>query len=360
MELTIKTTKLQEMLSKAVKGASNNKLIPLTSLIAISLDNGELTLTTTDATNYLYVKELVEGDDFYAVVNVDTFAKLIARMTCESVTLSLTDSYMNVIGNGSYKIDIPLDEDGSLISYPDPAKLVSRANCIGTIKTPVIKSILGSLKQSLMTNAVGSNFPWYASYYAGDQVIATDTFKISALNEQLFTEPKLISAEQMNLLDVVTSDEIVVYSDCEKMLYVSPHCELYAIEPSDIEEFSVDAITALISQPFASMCKLSKTALIRLLDRISLFVGEYDNGEVEFTFTSDSLEVSSKMSTGSEGIPYIECQNFKPFVCSVNVTMIASQIKAQSCDVIELWFGDENSIKMVTEDTTCVVALLTD
>lgn len=61
MKLQIKTTKLQEMLARAIKGASNNKLIPLTSLIAISLKDGELTLITTDATNYLYVRDDAEG-----------------------------------------------------------------------------------------------------------------------------------------------------------------------------------------------------------------------------------------------------------------------------------------------------------
>ena len=90
MKLQIKTTKLQEMLSKAIKGASNNKLIPLTGLIAIQLKDNKLTLTTTDATNYLYIQDdNIEGDDFYAVVQVDTFAKLVARMTCETITIDL-------------------------------------------------------------------------------------------------------------------------------------------------------------------------------------------------------------------------------------------------------------------------------
>ena len=59
MNLTIKTTELQEMVSKASKCVSNNKLIPITSLMNIKVCNHKLTLTTTDAINYFYVSKLV-------------------------------------------------------------------------------------------------------------------------------------------------------------------------------------------------------------------------------------------------------------------------------------------------------------
>jgi DNA polymerase III sliding clamp (beta) subunit (PCNA family) len=363
MKLQIKTTKLQEMLSKAIRGASNNKLIALTGLIAIQLKDDELVLTTTDATNYLYVKDTNTGnwvadeDTFYAVVQVTTFSKLVARMTCESIVLEINDSYLSVVGNGTYKIDIPLDEDGNPIKYPNPAEMVSKNNEIGRLSNVTIKNIINSLKQALMTT---SEYPCYTCYYAGDFVIATDTFKISSLRKQLFTEPKLISTEQMNLLDVMGSDEIIVYSDGSKMLFDSHNCTVYAVEPIYIEEFSVDAIESLITQRFNSMCKLPKDAILRLLDRISLFVGEKDNGEVFLTFTPDGLMVTSKKSTGTEMIPYIEHMNLVDFACSVNVNMLTAQIKAQSGDAIELWFGDDRSIKIVDGDNTAIIALFNE
>ena len=88
MKMTITTSTMQNLVSKAMKGASNNKMIPLTGLMAIQLKDHLLTLITTDATNYLYVREdKVEGDDFYVVTQAEMFSKLIARLTCEKVSL---------------------------------------------------------------------------------------------------------------------------------------------------------------------------------------------------------------------------------------------------------------------------------
>ena len=90
MSVSISTVKLQEAVSKAIKGVGNNKLIPLTSLMCVEVINSEMTLITTDATNYLYVKENVNSDDFYAVIDANTFAKLISKMTCENVVLNIS------------------------------------------------------------------------------------------------------------------------------------------------------------------------------------------------------------------------------------------------------------------------------
>ena len=51
MNLTIKTTELQDMVSKASNCVSNNKLIPITSLMNIKVCNHKLILTTNPNKN---------------------------------------------------------------------------------------------------------------------------------------------------------------------------------------------------------------------------------------------------------------------------------------------------------------------
>ena len=101
MLLTMNVELLQSMVAKAVKGASCNKMIPLTSLMAIQCKENKLTLITTDATNYLYVTEdKIDAEDFYVVVPVEQFSKLISKMTCTSVVLEVADGVLDIMGNG--------------------------------------------------------------------------------------------------------------------------------------------------------------------------------------------------------------------------------------------------------------------
>lgn len=359
MQLKIKTEKLKDMVSRAIKGASNNKLIPITSLMAVELRSNILTLTTTDATNYLYIKEeKVEGDDFYVVVPVEVFSKLVARMTCENVTLTLAEK-MNVLevkGNGNYNIELPMDEEGNPIKYPDPLDSIELDSSKATeIHLSTVQAILNSVKPSLANTL---EIPCYTGYYIGDRVVGTDTYKIASLNVKIADEAMLVSQETMNLLDVMTSEKIWMQIVDDVIVFTTPDCAVYATKMEGINDYSIGAISGLIAADFDSMCKLPKATILQVLDRLSLFVGTYDKNGINLTFTSDGLQISSKSSSGVEIIPYSESQNFKDFTCMIDIESLIAQIKAQVTDVIMLYYGKDNSIKMVDGNLTQILALM--
>lgn len=360
MKLTIKTSKLQEMLTRAMKGSSNNKLIPLTGLMAIQLKNNELTIITSDATNYLYIKEQkVAGEDFYVVVQTDTIAKLIAKTTSENVTLELMESRLQISGNGKYSIELPLDENGSLIKYPDPAKEYEKIASTEAkeINLTTVRAILTTAKAALATTL---EVPCYTGYYVGDNVIATDTYKICGMDMKLVDTPKLISPEMMDLLNVMKEEKIKLYVYDNKLVFSSTDCVVYGSTLDGVEDYAVDAINGLLTETFDSMCKLSKDALLQLLDRLSLFVGNYDKNGIYLTFTPNGMMVSSKQSNGTEILEYKESKNFTDYTCCIDIEMLHTQVKAQTTDVIELWYGKDNAIKMVDGNVTQIVALLED
>ena len=359
MKLVMNTVKLQDMVARAVRGASNNKLIPITSLMAIQLnENHILTLTTTDATNYLYIDEYkVEGDEFYAVVPVDVFSKLIARMTSENVTLIVHPEIkiLEVKGNGNYKIELPLDENGQLIKYPNPYK--SDENFGNKLNLSTVKVILDTLKSALATTLEN---PCYTGYYVGDSVIATDTYKIANMDISLFDTPVLISSELMNLFSVITEENISVSINGDVIQFFTDNCRVYGRTMEGIEDFAVEPIMSLVNTDMDSECSLNKTHLLQVLDRLSLFVGPYDKNAVRFTFTREGLEVSSKASSSVEVIPYISSKDFNEFTCMIDVQMITQEVKAIQADVIDMYYGEDNAVIMKDGNITIVVALLED
>lgn len=362
MQLKIKTDILKEMISKAIKGAGNNKLIPLTGLMELRAENNTLTITTTDAVNYLYVVQSVDiEDEFSVVLGVEKFSKLISKMTCDSVTLIFHSDMqiLEVKGNGTYKIELPLDESGQLISYPNPLPELSD-DADSTINVSTIQSILNTIKPSLATTL---ELPCYTGYYAGDAVIATDTVRIASMNVKLFDADYLIYPESMNLLALMSGEHIDVHKiesdDANTILiYKTSDCIVYSPVMNGIEDYSVDAITGLINTDFNHSCVLDKTALLQVLDRLSIFVGAYDKNAISLVFTADGIQLSSKESTGIELIPYIESNNFEAYECIIDIELFMQEIKAIVSDRIELYYGLPNAIKMVDGDITIIVALL--
>lgn len=357
MKLTMNTKKLQEMVSRSVKGVGNNKLIPLTSLMALEVKDGTLTLITTDATNYLYiVEDKVSSEDFYVVIDADKFSKLISKLTCENVTLEIKSNYLNVTGNGNYKIEIPLDENGEFIKYPDPVnelELVSGE----TVNRSTIQVILDSIKPALATTFEN---PCYTGYYIGNQVVATDTYKIASMNIELFKEAKLVSPELLDLLAVMSNEKINFYLVDDGIVFSTQDCIVYGKFMEGIEDYAIDAIMGLVDTEFSSSCSVPKNELLQLLDRLSLFVGPYDKGAVHLTFTQNGLQVSSKSADSIEIIDYVTSEGFTDFTCAIDISMLTQEIKAIQNDVIELYYGEDNAIKMVDGNITIVVALLED
>lgn len=359
MKLQMNTEKLKDMVSRAIKGAGNNKLIPITSLLAIEAKNDKLTLITTDATNYLYIVEnKVVADDFYVVVDANLFSRLVSKLTCDNVILEIDNNILKVNGNGNYKIELPLDENGDLIKYPDPvAKLDLSTAKVKVINRSTVQVILDTLKSAL---AVTIENPCYTGYYVGQNVVATDTYKIASMAIPMLDEPKLISPEFMDLLSVMTTEKIELYVINGDIVCSAPDCVVCGKFMEGLEDYAIDAIMELVNTSFSSVCSIPKSTLLQLLDRLSLFVGPYDKNAIQLTFTQDGLQVSSKTANSVELIKYVASDKFKDFTCSIDIQMFVNEIKAIQNDIVELYYGEDNAIKMTDGNITIIVALLED
>ena len=331
-------------------------MIPITGLMSIELNDHKLTLAATDAINYLFViEDKVDGEDFSVVVQAETFSKLISRMTSENTSLELVGEELRVTGNGEYKIELPLDEEGELIKFPRPLDSVNisdvEPDCLLNLST--VRKLLMVNKPALATSL---DVPCYTGYYVGDEVISTDTYKICGTDIKLFDAPSLISPEMMDLLDVMTNETIHVFIDGNTIVCETPDCIVYGKELEGKDNYQVDAISGLLELEFPSECSVSKDALLQALDRLSLFVGPYDKNGIYMTFTRDGLSLSSKKSSGTEVIPYKTSKDFKDFTCCINIEMLQSQVKAHVLDELTMCYGLDNALKIVDGNVTQIIA----
>lgn len=359
--LKVKTKTLQEMTQKAMKGASNNKILPLTSMLAIQLKDNILTLTTTDFSNYLEITQYkVEGEDFYVVVQADIFSKLIGKLTTEDVTLAVDNNVLTVKSNGTYKIELPVDEDGSLVRFPEYRNMMGvGVNSLGyKLKLNTLKSILNTNKASV---AQELTVPALTGYYIdANGVLTSDSFvachnKVIGLNETF-----MLPYQVVELFNVLEAEDVSINIGTTDVIISTPQATIYGKLLLEKENFPVDAINSYLQTSFNSSCKLPKDALLSILDRLCLFVDTYDKNEVYLTFTTDGIIVESKKGTGNELIKYQESHNFSSFTCCVDIEILKTQIQAQQTEVIELFYGNETAIKMASGAVVQIVSLSED
>ena len=360
--LKLKTTKIQEMVSKAFKGVGNDRNKPVTELILLQVKDNTFTMITTDYDNYMYVSEPLESEEFYAVVQANQFVKLISRLTSEEVSLAVTDNCLIIYGNGKYRIPLEIDGGtGKVVEYPNPLdnlEITPEKDKIGEISVQDISTILRALKPSL---AVTVEIPQYIHYYFGDTVLATDTNVASCYGKKLVSTPILVSSAVMDMLNVYTGDApLTIYKIGNKLVFWGDSFILYGYAMPGVDEFDVSAVNEYLESAYPSMCQIPKQEILQALDRLSLFVSDFDEDTIGIDFTKEGLIVSSKQSDSVETIPYLKQDNMVDTTCSVYLFMLVSQIKAQTGDAVDLYFGQEKSIKIVDSacNITSVVCLI--
>lgn len=364
MNLKIKTTELQGMISKANECVSNNKLIPITSLISIRVENKKLILATTDYTNYLYVTStsLVECEDFEVSVFADTLAKLIQKMTSEYTEFIINEgeNILTIKGNGTYKMELPLDETGKPIKFP---KKIDRNSFIldnpdFDVKISTIRSLINVNKSAMATDM---NLPVLVNYYCGEQVITSNrkTCCWNPVNE--FKTPMLISPRLMELLSVMSGEKISIYfvSDTE-VVFTTDSDLIYAPISEGIETFPIVPLSNLINSEFNSMVTLPRKEILDVIDRLSLFVSSYDKKAINLVFSDEGLLLSSKKSSGSELVKCKGGNNIVPFSCAINIEFFQAHLSSQDSELVDVYYGSPTAIKLVSGDIINVIGLFNE
>ncbi len=353
--LQTETKTLQEMVDKSIHCVSNNKLIPLTSLISLSVKDKTFTLITTDATNYFYVSApgLCPVDDFEFSVFADTFVRLIQKMTSEKVTLSLDGNILIIEGNGTYKMELPLNEQGQPIKFPK--KLNDEGKEICSVAVQSFKNIVNTHKASV---AIDMQVPVLTNYFFGDDCVITSNKKVICYKEEEILPDYLLSPITLDMITSLGDVDVHVFETEDALLFKTDIDTIYSPKVQGVETFPVDKIKALITQQFDSRFSVSRKAILDVLDRLSLFVSAYDKKAIDLTFNEEGIFFSSAKSNGAELVKFSTCDNFKPFTCTLNIELLQDALSSQTEDFIDVYFGCPVGIKIESGGITQIVAFI--
>lgn len=344
MKIEIITKDLQEMMSKAIKGASNNKLLPITSLITLKKKEDKIKLITTDGSNRLEVfrQSISTGDDqFYAVVKADTLYKLVAGITTEKIKLKINENFLEIKGNGTYKIEIPIDEDGKAIIFPTPT---------GDFNTDKLLVNLQGLKVFAPINRAvlprDGNNVIYTNYYLGDEIITTDSYRACVSPARVFDNPKLLSPELVQLLLLNEDDNLYMQEGNGKLKFTGKEIIIYGEESKGITEFPKDSLKEMLPASPTGAFTLNRQLLIGALDRLTPFISQYASNAIRLEFTKEALNIASTDENGIEVITPNEIKMEEEYKCGVNVVLFKTMLAGLPAEAVTIEY---------TKDGKCMV-----
>ena len=360
MQFKIPTDKFKEMIAKAQKGSSQNRMVPITGLMELKVEDSVLTITTTDAANTLQIIEKgVDGQDGSIVVQVEIISKLIPKLTTPMTEVTLkgegTSSELIIKANGSYNIEIPMDEEGEFIHFPKPVALEEFEEF--EIDNEQLKEIYSINKSAL---SLTMEQPFLTGYYIGETAISTDTFKVCSTNINLIDKDILIPPECMELLNIVEEKNIKLKYDGRSMYFETPNLKLYSTELEEKDNYPIEAVNQFVDTEFNDSCTVSREEILKTLDRMMLFVSPYDKNAMSMIFGNDSVVFKSKQSNGKEVVKFKEKVENDDYICSIDIELLTSQIAAHQEPEIDIWYGHETALKIKAGKTVQVLALLGD
>ena len=359
MKLTILTKTLQTMVTKVSKGAGNNKLLPITSMLDINVKDKLLTLTTTDMNNYVSVQESgINCEDFNIVILIDTFSKIVSKMTTDTITLELTENSLKVVGNGTYNIPFCLDEEGELVKFPKYS--FPETFETSQIKYSDIKSIMDNNGDCVSTDMTT---PALTGYYFGTNTITTDAVAICITRKELFKSPILISTRVVDLLNLFTVEDINVKIANDKIIFYTNDVTVYATLMTEIEDYPVEGIETYIDASFKYNCKVDKVGLLGVLERMSIFTNNiYDNNTVNIVFNDKGMLMTNKDSTATELLKYnsVNADSNISYTCNINIDIFKNMVASCSTDSITIYFAHETNTCIKLEDNNIIKIIALD
>ena len=199
MKAVFKTEELKNILEVVSKGMGNGVILPITEYIELLFIEDTLFATSTDLTSWVTYKKEIEigfetGEEGKSViVDGKKLTQLITKTTVPEVELKFEEDYLEVKGNGEYKIPI-LQE-----VFPDYT--FDKVGEAYTVDIGILKNAVEMNKAAVARDMI---MPCLSGYHLSDKLITTDSIKMT-INDINFIEDEILLPKEVAELLAILS-----------------------------------------------------------------------------------------------------------------------------------------------------------
>lgn len=340
----IETPILQEMVSKLSK-CGGNRLLEITNYYELVVDERGLVINATDGNNFITViNETTKGEALKTIVKADHFSKLVTKTTSPQMIFTLKENYLEVVGNGKYKLEIIEGEQ-----YPS---YEFKAEQEFEIDLEVLKAAINVNKYSVSQNISDGVLTGYL--IADNKMITADGIRVCVTPLPMEGVNLLLSQEFVSLIGALTESKAKLNISADgKMQVVTKNAIIFGSEMEGKNQYP--DVMPLTEIQFPSKCSLSKLSILAILERLNLFVNPFEKNETILMFEENCLKIVTL--TGSyETVAYVGTTGFEPYKCSINGMFFKDLVSAVKTEVFNLHFGEEVLIRVDTAESIQLLA----
>lgn len=362
--MLIKTEELRKLVNKNYECCGLNNQIPITELFGLKItkvgNDTYLKICSTDTINYEYNSILVNTNETFDIcVNATIFTQLINKFTTQTIEITLETNYLKVIGNGEYKLEIALLDNG-LIQTFEEKYFNNNLNKVIELDINKIKLIKNYCESSLSKQENEIDLNGY--FVDNDFTISTNRQIMTLINTNLNVNKLVLRRKFIDLLSNLEEEKVLLYysNENEDIMIKGDNTFIYSSINSKSENYPVEQIKSLIdTSTFKAKYKINKSQLLNILDRINVVVTKYDSNIIELLFSGNSIFVSSMKETGSEVIELEDNSIPEDFLfsCKINSEWLQSQLITFENETIDLFVGNEVCIKLSNDNIIKLICL---
>lgn len=361
--MILATKQLKEVCSTALtaldadgKGSSVSKI---KETLELKAEGRNLFLNITNREYYVSVKFPLDHDEtFHSTVNANTFLKLIAELTSDTVELSGQSTYLSVKANGSYKIPYIFEGD-ELMTLPEIS--VTDPDIVMNVSGEILNSILLFNSKEIQKASVSQ--PVQKLYYIDEKGCITFTSGATVNNFTLEKPVKLLVNDKLVKLFKLFKKDTVKFSlgheaVSETMIqtrvsFETEQIKLTAITPSDdslISRVPVERIRTLATKNHNNKAVVNKVSFLEALKRLALF-------NVNNIISVEAGEKGIQLKSG-ENVEKLTVENgsqLQDYTFLISLSNLQTVLETTTEQYVTVSFGDHTAVTVSKGSVVAIV-----
>ncbi len=354
--MIFKTKELQEACKGILEAVDESSDALVTETLELTAKDGRILLSVTNREYFVTVSIPIDSDEkLHAVISASLFLKLVAKITTDTINMTIVDNALVVKGNGNYKF--PLIFDGAdLLELPRIN--IDEVTNEFIIPNETLQDILRYNSKELQKSGSGIRNTVQKMFYIDEQGAITfasgacvTSFNLESpvrllLSEKLVKLFKLFTSENVNFTIGFTSiSESLIQT---KIRLKNDNVELTAITNNDtalINSVPAKVIRSVANTAYTNKVIFNKQAVLDALGRLSIFSTK--NTATLYTyleFTGEDLLIYDTAKENSEKIKLEQSNVEEPYSCILNTNDFKITLESQKEEFVTMRFGNGRSI----------------